>query len=205
MYNSEESGFNNNLGRRSNPKNFEELDSLEVKRYTSEMLCVYKDKDKIDNLITGIKDLSTQLGKLIYPSHNDFLTLERGLYWIFNEEPVYLYVTRYDGDKGLISKEINKIDNSVDFINILEIGEVRRNYMEPDYSGYKFESKNKDNSELVKFGAKSVSNKLKNYNTFRDLEELLDGLRKYKKILFDNPELLNFLRKDNNFSREGYL
>ncbi len=47
------------------------------------MLCVYKDKAKVDNLITGIKDLSTQLGKLIYPSHNDFLTLERGLYWIF--------------------------------------------------------------------------------------------------------------------------
>ena len=66
-----------------------------------------------------------------------FSNFKRGKYYLFDDEHAYLYIHRYDGEKGIIPKEVrNEIE--VEPISILEVMELRTKLTEPDRSRYSF-------------------------------------------------------------------
>lgn len=185
-------------------KNFIELDKSEVEEYISKMKYIRSNKKTVNDYITGINDISTQLGKIIYSSHSDFLTLKRGKYYLFDDEPVYLYIHRYDGEKGIIPKEVcNEIE--VEPISILEIMELRTKLAEPDRSGYSFNWK-KEKGDLIKFGIIKTNKKSKLIKDFIGLHNLLTDLILTRKLLYSNYNLLSDIRENTfNYNRDGYL
>jgi hypothetical protein len=76
--------------------------------------------------------------RYVHSNNREDLTLERGKYYLFDDEPAYLYVQRYDGEKGIIPKEVSgKL--KVEPIYFLRVMELRTKFAEPDHSRYGFD------------------------------------------------------------------
>lgn len=156
---------------------------------------------KVENLLEGIKDISIQIGKIIYPSHYAFLTLEHGNFYNDDDE-VWVYVTRLDGSLGVIP-EILAERSGIDEIKILEIYESSTSQREPK-GGYYFHKPEED--RLLKFKVIAITpDKERELGCYHELVKFYQELSTAMRTVYQAPELAQVLRAYNHYRRDGYL
>ncbi|HIQ50100.1 MAG TPA: hypothetical protein EYH56_02810 [Nanoarchaeota archaeon] len=183
-------------------KNVFEISFSKAKALYNSMKPVKKDeREKIESLIEGMKDLSIQIGKIIYPSHYNFLTLNHG-YFEKGGEKVYVYITRLDGKDGVIPNLLAE-KSGIEEIIILEIQEASTSKREPK-GGYYFSKPKED--MLLRF--KVIATTPKEEYEITNYEELKDfyfKLSKAMKTIYRMPEIQKALSFQNDYRRDGYL
>jgi bifunctional DNA-binding transcriptional regulator/antitoxin component of YhaV-PrlF toxin-antitoxin module len=180
-----------------------EISNFDANAYYRQMRYVKEDDlEDVEYYFTGLKDIFTQIGKCIYPSHFDFLTLLLGETENDEAKKSYVYVTRMDGDKGAIPEKLAETAG-IKPIDIITFYEARTAERIP-VGGYFFK-KIDDNDILVKFAVVITNDEEKWLTSPEDLKKLYEKASKALKTIYSDPLLTAELRGNCGYSRDGYL
>ena len=157
-----------------------------------------------DWYIEWIKDLSIQIGKSIYPSHFDFLTLEHGKVVIDDADEIYIYITRIDGNKGVVPEKLAEKAN-IRPIKLIIVYEARTGERVPE-GGYYFKSLDIKNDFLLKYAVVVSRDRGEEWiKSLKELENLYLDISKARDVAFSDKKLIEELRGNCGYSRDGYL
>ncbi len=182
-----------------------EISNFDAHAFYKQMIYTKNGKRKeVERYLEGIKDLLIQLGKNRYPSHFDFLTLEYGE--TENDEigRVYVYVTRMDGNKGIVPEKLAEAAG-VNPIKIVSVYEARTGERTPE-GGYFFKTKNRNNDILIKYAVVVLGDRGEEWiKDLQGLQKLYRDISQAVKTIYSDPELARELRENCGYSRDGYL
>ncbi len=183
-------------------RNVLKLSSSKARNLYVEMKPVENSCEKrVKAFLEGVKDIATQISKMIYPSHFDFLTLCYG-YFYKDGERVWVYVTRFDGSLGVIPEKIAR-ELKREEIEILEVFEASTHEREVK-GGYYFKPKKEE--KLLRFKIRSTNpKKVEELSTPEEIENFYIELSKSRGLVFSSPHIVEELRNLNHCRRDGYL